>query len=116
MLCWVLTIEGLETYILVPRDPSDLDTLVQAVRPAPSPGDVDIVIGELGPIAPPELCNGLMVPMAALRPDLFLRPRRADPRHSETRGDSEKGRRAVSERGRGAAGPVHADGRQRRGA
>ena len=62
-LCWVLTIEGLETYILVPRDPADLDLLVEAVRPAPSPLDIDIIIGMRGPIAPPELCNGLMLPI-----------------------------------------------------
>jgi hypothetical protein len=62
-LCWVLTIEELETYILVPRDSADLDLLVEAVRPAPSPLDVDIVIGMRGPIAPPELCNGLMLPI-----------------------------------------------------
>jgi hypothetical protein len=62
-LCWVLTIEGLETYILAPRDPVDLELLVEAVRPAPSPLDIDIIIGLRGPIAPPELCNGLMVPI-----------------------------------------------------
>ncbi len=62
-LCWVLTIEGLETYILQPRDPVDFDLLVEAIRPAPSPMDVDAVIGVRGPIAPPELCNGLMVPI-----------------------------------------------------
>ena len=52
-LCWVFTIEGLETYILQPRDPADLDLLVDAVRPTPSPLDVDVVIGVRGPIAPP---------------------------------------------------------------
>jgi len=62
-LCWVFTIEGLETYILQPRDPADLDLLVDAVRPTPSPLDVDVIIGVRGPIAPPELCNGLMVPI-----------------------------------------------------
>lgn len=31
-LCWVLTIEALETYILVPRDPGDFDLLVEALR------------------------------------------------------------------------------------
>jgi PatG C-terminal len=62
-LCWVLTIEGLETYILVPRDPADLDLLVEAVRPVPSPLDMDIIIGMRGSIAPPELCNGLMLPI-----------------------------------------------------
>jgi hypothetical protein len=62
-LCYVFTIEGLETYILVPRDPGDFELLVDAVRPAPRPTDVDVVIGMRGPIAPPDLCNGLMVPI-----------------------------------------------------
>lgn len=64
-LCWVMTIEGLETYILFPRDPADLDLLVEALRPTPSPMDLDCVIGIRGPIAPPEMCNGLMVPIVA---------------------------------------------------
>jgi len=64
-LCWVLTVQGLETYLLVPRDPMDLDLLVEAIRPATSPNDVDVVIGLRGPIAPPEMCNGLMVPIVA---------------------------------------------------
>ena len=62
-LCWVFTIEGLETYILVPRDPADFDMLVEALRPTPSPMDIDVVVGMRGPIAPPEMCNGLMVPI-----------------------------------------------------
>jgi hypothetical protein len=61
-LCWVMTIEGLETYILAPRDPADLDLLIESVRSGPSPTDMDLVIGVLGPIAPPNTCNGLMVP------------------------------------------------------
>lgn len=64
-LCWVLTIQGLETYLLVPRDPADIELLVEAIRPAPSPLDIDVVIGLRGPIAPPEMCNGLMVPIVA---------------------------------------------------
>jgi hypothetical protein len=64
-LCWVFTIGGLETYLLLPRDPTDLDLLIEAVRPAPSPLDMDIVIGVRGPIAPPEMCNGLLVPIVA---------------------------------------------------
>jgi hypothetical protein len=62
-LCWVLTIEGLETYIVVPRDPADLDLLVEALRSAPSQMDLDCVIGVRGPIASTDLCNGLMVPI-----------------------------------------------------
>ena len=36
-LCWVLMIQGLETYIVQPRDPRDFDRLVEAIRPQPSP-------------------------------------------------------------------------------
>src|SRR5512132_2520277 len=54
-LCWVLTIEGLETYILHPHDPADWDLLVEALRPAARAGDVDAVVGDRGPIAPPQL-------------------------------------------------------------
>jgi hypothetical protein len=62
-MCCVMTIEGLETYILVPRDPSDITLLVDALRPTPQPWDLDVVIGMKGPIAPPQMCNGLMVPI-----------------------------------------------------
>lgn len=64
-LCWVLSIQGLETYLLVPRDPADADLLVEAIRPAPKPNDIDVVIGLRGPIAPPTMCNGLMIPIVA---------------------------------------------------
>jgi hypothetical protein len=62
-LCYVFTVEGVEAYILQPRIPTDIDLLVEAIRPAPRATDVDLVIGVRGPIAPPELCNGLMVPV-----------------------------------------------------
>jgi len=63
-LCWVFVIEGLETYLLAPRDPADLDLLVETVRPRPAPTDVDVVIGLRGPLSPPEAC-GLVVPIVA---------------------------------------------------
>jgi hypothetical protein len=62
-LCWVLTIEGIETYLLEPNDPMDLELLIEAVRPAPRATDVDVVVGVRGPIASPEACNGLMLPI-----------------------------------------------------
>lgn len=65
-LCYVLTIEGVETYILRPRDSADLDLLVEAIRPAPRPTDVDVVIGIRGFLAPPEMCNGLVVPIVVV--------------------------------------------------
>ena len=65
-LCWVMTIQGLETYLLHPRDAADFDLLVEAIRPAPSPNDIDVVIGTRGPIAAPAMCNGLMVPIVGV--------------------------------------------------
>ena len=64
-LCWVLSIEGLETYLLQPRHPVDFELLVEALRPTPRPTDVDVVIGLKGPVASPEVCNGLLVPIVA---------------------------------------------------
>jgi len=62
-LCWVLTVEGLDTYFLVPRDPSDLDLLVESLRARPRATDIDVAIGVRGPVAPPTFCNGLTIPI-----------------------------------------------------
>lgn len=62
-VCWVFVIEGLETYILVPRDPADLDLLVDSFREDPRLDDLDAVIGVRRQIAPPEFCNGLAIPV-----------------------------------------------------
>jgi PatG Domain len=62
-LCWVLEIGGLETYILAPRDPTDLDLLMEAYREEPRADDLDLVIGVRTEIAPPEMCNGLALPV-----------------------------------------------------
>jgi PatG Domain len=65
-LCWVFTVEGLDTYLLRPRDPADLDLFVEALRSSPRPTDVDVIIGVRGPIAAPQLCNGLMIPIVTV--------------------------------------------------
>ena len=61
-LCWVLSVQGVETYILLPRD-GDYQPLVEAYRTEPDPGDLELVIGVRGPVAPPTMCNGLQVPI-----------------------------------------------------
>jgi PatG Domain len=66
-LCWVLTIEGQDTYLLASDDAEGTGMLIDAVRPDPRPGDIDVVIGTLGPLAPAEACNGLIVPIVAFR-------------------------------------------------
>ncbi|MEO5734328.1 MAG: hypothetical protein ABIN96_16850 [Rubrivivax sp.] len=65
-LCWVMTIEGLDTYLLQPREAADFDLLLGAVRANPGRLDLDVVIGLRGPLAPPSLCNGLTVPIVGV--------------------------------------------------
>lgn len=62
-MCWVMTIQGLETYVLATRDSADFGLLVETQRADPAPSDLDVVIGVRGPIAPPDMCNGLLVPI-----------------------------------------------------
>jgi hypothetical protein len=58
-LCWVLTVQGLETYILQPRDPGDLDLLIGALRGPPDPVPwISTVIGVRGPVAPRSTATG----------------------------------------------------------
>jgi hypothetical protein len=100
-LCWVFLIEGVDTYIFGPRDPADLDLLVESVRAGPDRGDVDVVIGERGPLAPPEACGGLTVPLVGFdqlysfsRDDLIAaipRPDGGTPSRRGRRGGEEEG-------------------------
>jgi PatG C-terminal len=64
-LCWVFSIEGVDTYVLFPADPADLDLLVESVRTAPRATDIDVVVGMRRSLAPPEVCNGQVLPMVA---------------------------------------------------
>ena len=111
-LCWVLTIQGLETYLLLPRDPADIDLLVEAIRPAPTANDIDVVIGMRGPIAPPDDVQWADGAHRRIRPDLFVRPRRAHQSHPKAGGDYG---RAVRPGGRGTVQQDHATDGQRRG-
>lgn len=62
-VCWIFVVDSIETYILVPRDQYVLEQIVDAMRPAERGIDTDVVVGSLGPVAPPEMCNGLSLPM-----------------------------------------------------
>ena len=62
-LCWTLAIGGVATYILLPKDPLDFDRLVESVKPQQDKADIDVVVGLKGPVAPPEMCSRLQVPI-----------------------------------------------------
>lgn len=61
-LSWILTMEGVPIYILLPSGPEDLVVLLEAIRPSDCPLDRRVVIGRKGPTASPDMC-GLEVPM-----------------------------------------------------
>ena len=95
-LCWVLSILGVETYILIPRD-GDYQPLIDAYRAEPNPGDLELVIGVRGPIANPEICNGLLAPILIFdqiyafdRESLLKsipKPKDADPKFTKAAGE-----------------------------
>ena len=109
-LCWVLCVQGIETYLLQPRDPMDLDLLINALEPH-SPPWISTVIGVQGPVAPPDYCNGLMLPIVVFD-QIYTFSREsligAIPRPEFDTGAS---LRAGGER---TVRPDHADDRQRR--
>jgi hypothetical protein len=63
-MCWVFSVEGIETYLLAPRDAEELDLVVEAIRPRPRSLDVDLVIGRKSVMSAPGACNGLVLPLA----------------------------------------------------
>ncbi|AYL35505.1 hypothetical protein ACG2OD_28365 [Streptomyces sp. PDY-4] len=62
-MCYVLSVQGVDTYILEPADPAGLDDLVDALRPVTGRRDLAVAVGRLGPVAPPGTCQGLSVPL-----------------------------------------------------
>jgi hypothetical protein len=62
-VCWVFSVDSVDTYILVPRDHVVLDQFVEAVKPSEAGLDTDVIIGTQGPLAPPEMCNGFIAPI-----------------------------------------------------
>ncbi|MGD9672107.1 MAG: hypothetical protein AB7U98_01355 [Candidatus Nitrosocosmicus sp.] len=66
-LCYIFKIEGIESFILIPVDPLDIDRLVRSLVALPGRfGDIDVIVGKMGPLASPHVCNGHMLPMVAV--------------------------------------------------
>ncbi|MET9959380.1 hypothetical protein ABZ128_09895 [Streptomyces sp. NPDC006326] len=65
-LCYVFSIQGVDTYVLVPRDPADFALLAEAIRPSHQADALDVVIGVRGGVAPPSHCGGLQLPVVTV--------------------------------------------------
>jgi hypothetical protein len=100
-MCWLFTVERLPTYVLIPRDQSDWDLLIDTVRTNTQPDDLEVVVGLRGPLAPPDTCGGIVVPVVAFdqlysfqRDDLLT----AIPMPEDVdEGDADKFRRSAGE-------------------
>ncbi len=59
LICWIFEIGGIETYVVVPRDSNQLKKFIKGIEPVKdTTNKFDTLVGGLGPIAPPEMCNG----------------------------------------------------------
>lgn len=65
-MCWVLQIDGVDTYIVVPRTDVELYQLIAALNPVDL-GQVrfDVIVGVRGGLAPAAMCNGLQLPLVS---------------------------------------------------
>jgi hypothetical protein len=64
-MCWLFTVERMPTYLVIPRDPADLDLLIDTVSSESDPEDLEVVIGVRGPLASPDMCGGMILPLVA---------------------------------------------------
>ncbi|WEH18597.1 hypothetical protein [Streptomyces sp. VNUA24] len=62
-MCYVLSVQDVETYVVEPAEPAGLDDLVDALRPVRDHRDLAVVVGTLGPLVPPGACQGLSLPV-----------------------------------------------------
>ncbi|WP_039931926.1 hypothetical protein [Streptomyces viridochromogenes] len=60
---YVLTIQGVDTYDVVPHYAEDYTKLIEAVRPAPTPLDLDVVVGVRDPLGAAGSCGGIALPV-----------------------------------------------------
>jgi hypothetical protein len=67
-MCWVFTVESVDTFLIEPRSDTELAGLIDALQaPVRIPlVDVDVVIGVRGPMARPSQCQGLQLPQVRM--------------------------------------------------
>ena len=65
-LCWVLSIGNIDTYLLQPVGEHVIDQFIEGIKPVKTI-DCDAIIGFRGPIAPPDACNGLQLPIVGVK-------------------------------------------------
>ncbi|MFD9651449.1 cyanobactin maturation protease PatG family protein [Streptomyces mirabilis] len=64
-MCWIFQSGDIDLFILKPRSQVELTDLVTCLAPTPNLLSFALVVGSVGAIAPPSMCNGVQLPVAA---------------------------------------------------
>ena len=64
-ICFIFQVDGVDAYIIKPRTYVEVAQFVTALDPSLEK-PLDGIIGVKGPLAPPEMCNGLQLPLVAV--------------------------------------------------
>jgi hypothetical protein len=62
-MCWVLSINNVDTFIVIPASQLELDSFIDSLQDT-SQTVYSTIIGALGPIAPPQYCANMSLPLA----------------------------------------------------
>jgi hypothetical protein len=66
-LCWIFEIGGIESYVVIPANSNQLKAFITVLNQQDKTDPMfDTVVGRLGPMAPPEMCNGRTLPLLML--------------------------------------------------
>lgn len=65
-LCWVLAVDGIDSYVLTPSDPSDILLLAEAIRPNSRGDNLDSAVGRIVDPSPADVaCSQIPLPLLA---------------------------------------------------
>lgn len=81
--CFILTIGKIDAYLVQARSTPELQSMVAAANQLDDPTIYSAIIGQLGPIAGPQACNGLQLPIVYCN-QIFSMPRLWLTRHVQS--------------------------------
>lgn len=65
-MCWLMQISGIDSYIVHPKTDAVLYDFIDSLNPAYLGNRTfDVIIGTRGPVASPQACNGLQLPVVS---------------------------------------------------
>jgi len=63
---WTFSVGNVVTYLLAPSVPGEVGQFLDTLEDEPDPARIHLALGVKGPLAPPERCNGMMLPIVVV--------------------------------------------------